>query len=62
MTSNTVSALAAHLARIDADWRRANGYTGKSVHRRAYWHNMAARILSDAVKSLSEKPPTEDEK
>jgi hypothetical protein len=55
MTSATVQALAEHLAAIDADWRKANGYTGRAVHRRAYWQNMAARILADSVKALSEK-------
>lgn len=56
MTSATVNALADHLAAIDADWRLASGYTGKPVHRRAYWRNMAARLLADSVKALSEKP------
>lgn len=55
MTSETVNALADHLARIDATWRAANGYTGKPVHRRAYWRNMAAHILNDAVSALSHK-------
>lgn len=54
MTSATVNALADHLAAIDADWRKASGYTGKPVHRRAYWRNMAARLLADSVKALSE--------
>ncbi len=57
MSSETVNALADHLATIDADWRKANGYTGRAIHRRAYWHNMAARILADSVKALSEKKP-----
>jgi hypothetical protein len=56
MTHETVNALADHLAAIDADWRKANGYTGRAIHRRAYWRNMAARLLADSVKALSEKP------
>jgi hypothetical protein len=56
MTSDTVNALADHLAKIDADWRQASGYTGRAVHRRAYWQNMAARILADSVKALAGKP------
>jgi hypothetical protein len=57
MTSETINALAEHLAAIDADWRTANGYTGRAVHKRAYWKNMAARILAESVKALSEKKP-----
>jgi len=59
MTSDTVSALAAHLESIDDDWRKANGYTGRPIHRKAYWRNMAARILADSAKALAEesKPP-----
>lgn len=53
MTSNTVNALAEYLAAVDADWRKANGYTGRAVHRKAYWRNMAARLLSDSVKALN---------
>ena len=59
MTSDTVNALADHLAKIDADWRLASGYTGRAVHRRAYWRNMAARLLTDSVKALAEKPNAE---
>lgn len=55
MNSETVNALAEHLARIDATWRAAAGYTGKPVHRRAYWRNMAAHILNDAVSTLAKK-------
>ena len=58
MTTDTVNALAEHLATIDADWRLANGYTGRAVHKRAYWQNMAVRILAESVKALSEKKPT----
>lgn len=57
MTSATVNALADYLAAVDADWRKANGYTGRAVHRRAYWQNMAARILADSSKLLAEKKP-----
>lgn len=57
MNPATVNALAEHLAAIDADWRTANGYTGRAIHRRAYWQNMAARILAESVKALSEKKP-----
>ena len=56
MTSDTVNALADHLERIDADWRKASGYTGRAVHRRAYWRNMAARLLADSVKAMASKP------
>jgi hypothetical protein len=56
MTHETVNSLADHLATIDADWRKANGYTGRAIHRRAYWRNMATRLLADSVKALSEKP------
>lgn len=56
MNPETVTALADHLASIDDDWRKANGYTGRAVHRKAYWKNMAARILADSVKALAEKP------
>ena len=52
MTPQAVDALADYLAQVDADWRQANGYAGKSIHCRAYWHNMAARILHDSVKNL----------
>lgn len=55
MTIQTVNALADHLADIDKDWRESNGYTGRAVHRRAYWINMAARILADSVNALSTK-------
>ena len=58
MNPATVNALAEHLAAIDADWRAANGYTGRAIHRRAYWQNMAARILAESVKALPEKKPT----
>jgi len=58
VTTETINALAEHLAAIDADWRTANGYTGRAVHRRAYWQNMAARILAESVKALSEKKRT----
>jgi hypothetical protein len=54
MNPETVHALADHLASIDADWRVANGYTGRAVHKRAYWRNMAARLLADSLKSLAE--------
>jgi hypothetical protein len=56
MTHETVNTLADHLCAIDADWRAANGYTGRAIHRRAYWRNMAARLLADAMKALAEKP------
>lgn len=52
MTSATVNALADYLAAVDTDWRNANGYTGRAIHRRAYWQNMAARILNDSAKNL----------
>ena len=52
MTAATVNALAEYLAAVDADWRKAAGYTGKPVHRRAYWRNMAARLLADSVKAI----------
>lgn len=52
MTSATVNALADYLASVDTDWRKANGYTGRAVHRRAYWLNMAAHILNDSSKLL----------
>jgi hypothetical protein len=55
----TVNALADYLASVDADWRKANGYTGRPVHRRAYWRNMAARILTDSARVLAEKPNPE---
>jgi len=55
MTSDTVNALADYLAAVDADWRKANGYTGRAVHRRAYWRNMAARLLADSAKLLAGK-------
>ena len=54
MNINTVNAIAEHLAAIDADWRKASGYTGRPVHRKAYWRNAAARLLADSLKSLSE--------
>ncbi len=57
MTSATVNALADYLAAVDADWRKANNRTGGSVHRRAYWTNMAARILADSVKVMADKKP-----
>lgn len=57
MTPETVHALAEHLSAIDADWRKANGYTGRAVHKRAYWHNMSARLLAESVKALAEKKP-----
>jgi hypothetical protein len=53
MTSDTVNTLADYLATIDSDWRTTNGYTGRAVHRRAYWQNMAARILSDSAKTMA---------
>lgn len=59
MTSDTVNALADHLEKIDEDWRKASGYTGRAVHRRAYWRNMAARLLADSVKALATKPKKE---
>jgi hypothetical protein len=55
MNAETVHALAEHLAAIDDDWRKANGYTGRAVHKRAYWRNMAARILAESVNALAEK-------
>ena len=55
MTSDTVNALADYLAAVDADWRKASGYTGRAVHRRAYWRNMAARLLADSAKLLAGK-------
>jgi hypothetical protein len=57
MRTDTINALAEHLAAIDADWRTANGYTGRAIHKRAYWQNMAARILAESMKALSEKKP-----
>jgi len=57
MNPATVNALAEHLSAIDADWRKANDYTGHAIHRQAYWQNMAARILAKSVKALSEKKP-----
>jgi hypothetical protein len=59
MTAETVNALADYLASVDSDWRKQSGYTGKPVHRRAYWRNMAARLLTDSVKALADKPNTE---
>jgi hypothetical protein len=56
MTGSTVNTLADYLASVDADWRKRSGYTGRAVHRRAYWQNMAARLLSDGAKALAEKP------
>lgn len=53
MTSDTVNTLADYLAAVDADWRKQAGYTGRAVHRRAYWQNMAARLLADSTKALS---------
>ena len=58
MTTETINALAEHLAAIDADWRTVNGYTGRAIHKRAYWQNMAERILAESVKALSEKKPS----
>lgn len=55
MTADTVNALADYLAAVDADWRKASGYTGRAVHRRAYWRNMAARLLADSAKLLANK-------
>lgn len=55
MTSDTVNALADYLESVDADWRKASGYTGRAVHRKAYWRNMAARLLADSVKVLGTK-------
>ena len=55
MTPETVQALADYLASVDADWRASNGYTGRPVHRREYWRNMAARILADSVKNVPKK-------
>jgi hypothetical protein len=54
MNPAAVNSLADYLEAVHRDWQRANGYTGRPVHRRAYWLNMAARILSDSVKALSE--------
>jgi hypothetical protein len=59
MNSATVSALADFLQRCDEQWRKAKGYTGKSVHCRDYWRNMAASILQGSVRALSEKPNVE---
>lgn len=53
MTIHAVHALAEYLATVDADWRKANGYTGRPVHRREYWRNMAARILADGTNALA---------
>lgn len=53
MTSEVVNALADYLEAVHRDWQRHNGYTGRPVHRRAYWVNMAARLLTDSVKTLS---------
>jgi hypothetical protein len=50
MNAHTVQHFADYLASIDADWRLSNGYTGRPVHKREYWKNMAARILADSVK------------
>ena len=57
MNSDTVNTLADYLAAVDADWRKASGYTGRAVHKRAYWQNMAARVLADSMKALA-KPQT----
>jgi hypothetical protein len=61
MNPETVSAFSDYLAGLDAEWRAAAGYTGRPVHRRAYWQNMAARILADAPKAIAResKKPTE---
>lgn len=56
MTAATVNALADYLESVHRDWQKANGYTGRPVHRRAYWRNMAARLLTDSVKALAEQP------
>lgn len=52
MDSDTVNKLADYLASVDADWRATSGYTGRSIHRRAYWQNMAARLLRDSTAAL----------
>lgn len=62
MNAETVHALAEHLAAIDDDWRKASGYTGRAVHKRAYWHNMAARLLAESMRALSEKKRSNPEK
>lgn len=56
MTSETVNALADFLQRCDERWRKAKGYTGRSVHSRDYWRNMAASILQGSVRALAEQP------
>lgn len=56
MNINTVNAIAEHLAAIDADWRKASGYTGRPVHRKAYWRNAAARLLADPQITLRKQP------
>jgi argininosuccinate lyase len=61
MTAATVTSLADYLASVDADWRKANGYTGRAVHRKAYWRNMAARLIADSVKAIAEKPNDQTE-
>lgn len=53
MTAQSVEALADLLSSIDAEWRKQNGYTGRPVHRKAYWKNMAAVLLSEGLKSLA---------
>ena len=58
MNPATISALAEYLQSVDDDWRKANGYTGRAVHRRAYWMNMAARILADYSKTLAQTKKT----
>jgi hypothetical protein len=58
MTSEAVTTLAEYLETVDDDWRKANGYTGRAVHRRAYWMNMAARILADSSKTLAQTKKT----
>jgi hypothetical protein len=62
MNPTTVNALADYLEQVHRDWQQSCGYTGRPVHRRAYWQNMAARILSDSAKALGEKQLTQTNK
>jgi hypothetical protein len=59
MTSTAVNALADYLEQVHRDWQAACGYTGRPVHRRAYWLNMAARLLSDSTKALAKQKCTQ---
>jgi hypothetical protein len=45
MTPATVHALADHLAAIDTDWRKANGYTGRAVHKRGLLAEHGGKVV-----------------